>query len=121
MVNFGLELPRGDAEYAPVVGLIECLVPMSWFDGLAQAARDRTPSRFLSLPLSPLEEMPSGLLSGILIGHHDAPHFVVTLEHPHHALEEGLGERVVDHIGGVVPHHFHHILVKDFTVDPFEA
>jgi hypothetical protein len=40
----------------------------------------------LSLPLCSLEEMARGLLSCILIGHNDAAHFVVLLEHSDHAL-----------------------------------
>lgn len=57
----------------------------------------------------------------IPVCHHDAAHLVVLLEHPDHALKEGLRERVVNDVGGIVPHHVEHVVIQDFAVDPLEA
>lgn len=76
--------------------------------------------RLPNFALGSLEEMPGGLLAGILVGHHHTAHLVVLLEHADHPLKERLRERVINHVGRVVAHHFLHVIIHNVPVDLFE-
>jgi len=73
------------------------------------------------LPQRPREEVPDCLISCFSVGEDDVLHFVVALEQPDGAAEEGLREGGEDHVGRVVAEHLRHVFVQDLPVYLLEA